>query len=39
MAIRRLLNSNLFGFTYFNMGLISRHIIEYNLIRLSSDLY
>jgi len=31
-----LLNSNLFGLPVFNMGLIERHLIEFNLTRLPS---
>lgn len=33
-----LLNSNLFGLSIFNMGLVKRHMIEYNLTRLPSGL-
>lgn len=31
-----LLNSNLFGLSVFNMGLVPRHITEYNVTRLAS---
>ncbi len=33
-----LVNSNLFGLSIFNMGLVKRHMIEYNLTRLPSGL-